>query len=62
MDNKFLLTFLYENIEGMYSSDFNWYATEEEMIEDIEFKKDTYNKFKIIDAIEIIGAREVEYE
>lgn len=60
MDGKYLLTYSYENEEGMNDSDYDWYETEEKMVEDIEFKKEVLHDFKINEAMEIFSARNIE--
>ena len=60
MDQNFLLTYSFENNEGMYDQNFGWYETREEMIEDIEAKESCLKDFKIIEAIEILNSRKME--
>ena len=60
MDNNFLLTYSYENQEGMSDSDYDWYETEEKMLEDIEFKKEVLHDFRINEAIQVLGVKNIE--
>jgi len=60
MDKNYLLTYSYENNEGMSDTDYAWYSSEEEMYEGIEFKKEIFHCFEVIDAIEIINARDIK--
>ena len=61
MDNNFLLTYNYENSEGIYDSDYAWFESEDEMREEIDFLKEKHKKFKVNEMFEIINAREVEF-
>ena len=60
MDNKFLLLYSFENMEGMMERGYKWYQTEEELVEDIEDMKEYIKDFTVNDAIEILQLREVE--
>ena len=58
---KFLLTYSFENMEGMSDGDFKWYSTEEEMIEDTIDKKEYLKDFKVLQALEILSARYIKW-
>ena len=60
MEQKFLLIFSFKNTEGMYRQGFDWYLTEEEMMIDIEDKKEYLKNFKMIEAMEILSARDID--
>jgi hypothetical protein len=62
MDNKFLLIYSFENSQGLTSDGYNWYKTEDEMKDDIEFKKNELRMkdFKIIESMEILQARDIQ--
>ena len=60
MDNKFLLLYSFENLEGMMERGYKWYQTEEELVEDIEDMKEYIKDFTVNDAIEILQLREIE--
>lgn len=60
MNRNFLLTYNFENEEGMYDSNYAWFESEEEMREEIEFFIDIYKDFEIDEMFEIINAREIE--
>ncbi len=60
MDNKFLLLYSFENMEGMMERGYKWYQTEEELVEDIEDMKEYIKDFTVNDAIEILQLREIE--
>lgn len=59
MDNKFLLLYSFENMEGMMERGYKWYQTEEELVEDIEDMKEYIKDFTVNDAIEILQARDI---
>lgn len=59
MDNKFLLLYSFENMEGMMERGYKWYQTEEELVEDIEDMKEYIKDFTVNDAIEILQLREI---
>jgi hypothetical protein len=59
MDNKFLLLYSFENMEGMMERGYKWYQTEEELVEDIEDMKEYIKDFTVNDAIEIFQARDI---
>ena len=59
MDNKFLLLYSFENLEGMMERGYKWYQTEEELVEDIEDMKEYIKDFTVNDAIEIFQARDI---
>lgn len=59
MDNKFLLLYSFENMEGMMERCYKWYQTEEELVEDIEDMKEYIKDFTVNDAIEIFQARDI---
>jgi hypothetical protein len=56
----FLLTYRYENEEGMYVTDYEWYKTKEDMIKDIEFLREFLKDFEIHDAMEILNYNDLE--
>ena len=60
MNKNFLLTYSFENFEGMHDSNYAWFETEEEMRNEIEFFMDIYKDFEINEMFEIINGREVE--
>ena len=60
MDKNFLLTYSFENTEGMHDTDYAWFETEQELREEIDFCKDFYKEFQINEVFEIINAREIE--
>jgi len=60
MDRKFLLTFSFENDEGMDDKDFKWYETEEEMLKDIEDMKAYTKDLEVMEAIEMLSFRLIE--
>lgn len=60
MDNKFLLLYSFENMEGMMERGYKWYQTEEELVEDIEDMKEYIKDFTVNDTIEILQLREIE--
>ncbi len=60
MDNRFLLTYGFENMEGMCQKNFKWYLTEEEMMQDIEDMKEYLTDFGVIKAMEILNVRNIE--
>jgi len=62
MDNNFLLTFSYENDEGMFDEDFKWYKSEEAMLKDIEDMKKYTKDLIVLEAIEILSLRIIEIE
>jgi len=62
MDQNFLLTFSFENDEGMDDKDFKWYESEEEMIQDIEDMKKYTKDLMVIEAMEILDSREINIE
>jgi len=59
MDNKFLLLYSFENMEGMMERGYKWYQTEEELVEDIEDMKEYIKDFTVNDTIEILQARDI---
>ena len=59
MDNKFLLLYSFENMEGMMERGYKWYQTEKELVEDIEDMKEYIKDFTVNDAIEIFQARDI---
>ena len=62
MEQNFLLTYSFENDEGMSDSSFNWYETEEEMYKDIEYMKKYTKDLEVIEAFEILSYREIKFE
>lgn len=60
MDNNFLITYSYENNEGMTDFGYSWYESEESMIEDVDFKRGFLKDFEIQDAMEILGVRNID--
>lgn len=60
MNRNFLLTYNFENTEGMNDSDYAWFETEQEMRDEIEFCRDFYKDFQINEMLEIVNAREIE--
>ena len=62
MHKRFLLTFSFENREGMYDGDYKWYESEEAMKIDIEDMKEYIKDFKIVDALEVISVRKIKLE
>jgi len=61
-EKNYLLTYSYENMEGMSDGDYQWYETEEQMNESIEDKKEIFKDFKICDAIEICSYRNIQFK
>jgi hypothetical protein len=57
MDKKFLLTYGFENTEGMDQTSYRWYKTEEDMRKNIEDMKEYMKDFSIVQAIEILSSR-----
>ena len=57
MNKKFLLTYGFENMEGMEQTDYAWYETEEDMKENIEDMKEYMKDFSVVEAIEILSLR-----
>ena len=60
MDKNFLLTFSYENDEGMDDKDFKWYESEKAMLKDIEDMKEYTEDLRVIEAIEILNSRAIK--
>lgn len=57
---NFLLTFEYENTEGMYELGYSWHSSEEEINKEIKRKKEIYSYFKVKEVIEILQARDIK--
>ena len=62
MEQNFLLTYSFENDEGMSDSNFNWYETEEAMRKDIEDMKNYTKDLEVMEAFEILSYREIDLE
>lgn len=56
---NFLLTFEYENTEGMYELGYSWHPSEEEIIKEIKRKREVYVYFEVREVIEILQARDI---
>ena len=61
-EKDFLLTYQYQLDYKLTFTDFNWFNSEEELIEGIEKLKTQFNNFMIIDAIEIIKSKDLDVE
>jgi len=59
-EKDFLLTYRYELDYKLTFTDFNWFDSEEELIEGIEKLEAQLNGFMIIDAIEIIKSKDLD--
>jgi hypothetical protein len=60
MERKFLLTYHFENMEGMFQQCFQWFFTEKEMMEAIEDKAEILKDFYIIDMLEVYSVRHIK--
>jgi hypothetical protein len=61
-ENKYLLTFFHTNEYGSTKDEFCWFRTEKEMKEYIEWYKVKFNNFKIMEAVKIIDAEDVNLD
>ena len=62
IENKFLLFYRFENDEGRYECDYDWFDTIEQLKEKAKDLDDIVFGFKILDVIEILQAREIKIE
>jgi len=60
MENRFLLTFSYENMEGMIQSDYYLFNTENEMRNYVNYmKKQKVMKWELKEMVELISIKKI---
>lgn len=60
MDRNYLLTFSYEDKDGKVITTYEWYEDEDELLNEVDVKRETLKHFIVNEAMKVVHAILIE--